>query len=130
MTLDALRCFCAVVDAGSFRLAAERVHRSQPAVSQQIKALEKESGQVLLDRKTGSLTPAGRVVYEKGRGLIRAILTHALEVALADGAHGAAATPAVGRVVSFPKRIVDRKNATGKNLFVLDAMFLRGAEFI
>jgi len=70
MTLDALRCFCAVVDAGGFRGAAERVHRSQPAVSQQIKALERESGQVLFDRRERRVTPAGQALYDRARQLI------------------------------------------------------------
>lgn len=71
MTLDALRYFCAVVDTGSFRLAAERVHRSQPAVSQRMKALEREFQRTLFDRKTGTPTPAGKVVYNRGLALIR-----------------------------------------------------------
>lgn len=70
MTLDALRCFCAVVDLGNFRRAAERVHRSQPAVSQQVKALETEFGHILLDRKTSQPTPAGQIVYERGLRLL------------------------------------------------------------
>ncbi len=70
MTLDAIRCFCAVVDEGSFRLAGESVHRSQPAVTQQIQGLERELGQVLLDRRGCTPTPAGRVVYERGSKLL------------------------------------------------------------
>ena len=72
MTLDAMRCFCAVVDHGSFRLAGEAVHRSQPAVTQQVQALEREFGQVLLDRKTCTPTAAGQVVYERGSKLLLA----------------------------------------------------------
>lgn len=81
MTLDALRCFCAVVDLGSFRRAAERVHRSQPAVSQQLKALETELGHTLLDRKTTQPTPAGHIVYERGLALLQGAdgLTRELE---------------------------------------------------
>lgn len=71
MTLDALRCFCAVIELRSFRLAAERVHRSQPAVSQQVKALESELGQTLLDRKTKTPTPAGAVAYERAVSVLR-----------------------------------------------------------
>ena len=70
MTLDALRCFCAVIDRGSFRLAGDAVHRSQPAVTQQIQGLERELGQVLLDRRSCTPTPAGRVVYERGSKLL------------------------------------------------------------
>ena len=70
MTLDALGCFCAVFETGSFRAAAEAVHRSQPAVSQQVKALERELGQLIYDRAEGLPTPAGRLVYERARALI------------------------------------------------------------
>lgn len=70
MTLDALRCLCAVVEEGSFRAAAERVHRSQPAVSQQVKSLEREIGNVVLERKTCRLTPIGRRLYDRARHLL------------------------------------------------------------
>jgi DNA-binding transcriptional LysR family regulator len=70
--LDAIRCFCTVVDAGSFRIAAERLHRTQPAVSQRVRALEGQCGETLLDRRTRKPTAAGRIVYERGLGLLRA----------------------------------------------------------
>ena len=70
MTLDSLACFCAVIDTGSFRLAADRVHRTQPAVSQQIKNLEREFRTTLVDRKSGSPTLAGKALYEKAKRLI------------------------------------------------------------
>ena len=70
MTLDAMRCLCAVLETGSFRRAAERVHRSQPAVSQQVQALERELGRTLVERKTCTPTPAGRRFYERARRLV------------------------------------------------------------
>lgn len=70
MTFEALRQFRALVECGGFRAAAERVHRSQPAVSHQLKALERELGHVLLDRKTGKPTPAGQRLYERACGLL------------------------------------------------------------
>lgn len=69
-SLESMRCLCAVVETGNFRLAAERVHRSQPAVSQQLKKMEQEAGQVLLERKTGRLTAAGQVVYARARQML------------------------------------------------------------
>lgn len=73
MTLDALRCFCAILDAGSFRAAAEQVHRSQPAVSQQLKSLERETGHVLLDRKTCRPTPMGALLQERARHILQEV---------------------------------------------------------
>ncbi|MCC6694792.1 MAG: LysR family transcriptional regulator [Candidatus Hydrogenedentes bacterium] len=64
MTIEALRQFRALVETGGFRAAAERVHRSQPAVSHQLKSLERELGHILLDRKTCKPTPAGSRLYE------------------------------------------------------------------
>jgi len=72
MNLDALRCFCTVVDTASFRIAAERLHRTQPAVSQRVRALEIHCREVLLDRRTRKPTAAGRLVYDRGLDLLRA----------------------------------------------------------
>ena len=71
MKLEALRHFCAVVETGSFRAAADRVHRSQPAVSQQVKALEREFGHVLIERATCRPTPMGRQFYDRAARLLR-----------------------------------------------------------
>lgn len=48
--LNSLRAFAAVADAGSYRLAAERLNVTQAAVSQQVKALEERLGVVLVER--------------------------------------------------------------------------------
>ena len=50
MKLDQLRAFIAVVESGSFRAAAEAIHKTQPSVSAAVKALEEQYGIVLLDR--------------------------------------------------------------------------------
>jgi DNA-binding transcriptional LysR family regulator len=64
-----LKVFRTVAEQLSFRKAAESLHLSQPAVSQQIRALEEEAGARLFDRSSGeghgtqiSLTEAGRVL--------------------------------------------------------------------
>lgn len=56
-----LRAFEAVARCLSFRLAAEELHLTQPAISRQIKALEDELGLPLFNRGTRhvALTPAG-----------------------------------------------------------------------
>ncbi len=84
--LDSLRCFCAVVDAASFRLAAERLHRTQPAISQRVSALERQCGGTLLDRRTRKTTAAGRIVYECGMDLLRAAGRMEAEVRERSGA--------------------------------------------
>ena len=52
-----LRSFVSVVDAGGFTRAAERVHRTQSAVSQQIKRLEDDLGRPLLHRTGKQAVP-------------------------------------------------------------------------
>ena len=50
-----LRCFLTVADTLNFARAAEQLHITQPAVTQQIKALEKELGVRLFHRSTHSV---------------------------------------------------------------------------
>src|SRR5258708_35314333 len=66
MDFDQLITFLEVARQGSFSRAGEKVFRSQSAVSAQIRQLEQEYGDRLLDRsgKTVKLTPAGQVFYE------------------------------------------------------------------
>lgn len=84
MTLDAMRCFCAVVETGSFREAAARVFRSQPAVSQQVKSLERHLGHVLIDRSTGTPTAVGQLFYNRAKAILLATDSLAEEVADLD----------------------------------------------
>ena len=60
-----LAAFCAVVDRKSFSLAAEQLGVTQPAVSLQIRSLEKRLGERLLDRSGRRVEPteAGRRLY-------------------------------------------------------------------
>ncbi len=66
-----LRCFIAVADALSFTRAAERLGVSQPAVSEQIKELERVLGTSLFDRlgRVVRLTQAG-MAFRKGAELV------------------------------------------------------------
>jgi DNA-binding transcriptional LysR family regulator len=50
MNLRQLEYFVAIVEHGSFTQAAERLLVSQPSLSQQIGALERELGGALLER--------------------------------------------------------------------------------
>ncbi len=67
-----IRTFQAVVRCGSFSRAADELHISQSAVSQQIQALENDLGFPLLARKNRSftLTAAGEYFYHKSLVLI------------------------------------------------------------
>lgn len=65
--LNQIRYFQAVVRCGSFTEAAEECHISQSAISQQVKALERELGVQLLERinRKFTLTSAGEHFYKK-----------------------------------------------------------------
>jgi len=78
---EALRCLCAVVDTGSFRAAADRLFRSQPAVSQQIKGLEALVGHTLIERHTGQPTPAGELLYRRAQTILDQLDSAGREVA-------------------------------------------------
>ncbi len=72
MDFDQLKTFLEVARLGSFSRAAEKVLRSQPAVSAQIRQLEQEYGQKLFDRtaKSVRLTPAGEVMLDYARQML------------------------------------------------------------
>jgi DNA-binding transcriptional LysR family regulator len=73
MDLLQLEHFLAVVDEGTFTRAAERVSRTQPAVSQSIKKLEDEIGGQLFSRDLHdvSLTEAGKALVEYARKMVQ-----------------------------------------------------------
>ncbi len=66
-TLHQLLCFNAVVTAGGFQAAAEKMRRAQPTVSAAVKSLEEQLGLALLDRRgyRVALTPAGRAFHQQ-----------------------------------------------------------------
>lgn len=70
---QALEVFLAVVENRGFSRAAEVLHISQPAVSQQIQKFERDLGVTLLERTSKSfrLTKAGDLVYEHGVAIRR-----------------------------------------------------------
>ncbi|MGD0178884.1 MAG: LysR family transcriptional regulator [Terriglobales bacterium] len=73
MDFDQLVTFLQVAKLGSFSRAGQKVFRSQSAVSSQIRLLEQEYGDKLLDRsgKSVRLTPAGRVLFSYSERLLR-----------------------------------------------------------
>jgi len=68
-----LECLVAVVETGGFQRAADRLFVTQSAVSQAVKALERELGEPLLDRGGGraALTEAGRLFLPAAREALR-----------------------------------------------------------
>jgi DNA-binding transcriptional LysR family regulator len=72
MELSQLEVFLAVARERRFSRAAEKLYRTQSAVSQTIRKLEDELGEVLFDRSSreGVLTDAGKVLHDYAEKLI------------------------------------------------------------
>lgn len=71
-TLRQLEYFVTVVDESSFTKAAELLHVTQPALSHQIRTLERSAGGPLLERlpRTVRLTPTGRAMLPHARAAL------------------------------------------------------------
>lgn len=87
LDLELLKTFVCVVDEGSFTRAAERVHRTQSTVSQQVRKLEELVGHALLLRdRTGqniSVTEHGEMLIHYARRLL-ALSSEAVEALASD----------------------------------------------
>jgi DNA-binding transcriptional LysR family regulator len=72
LTLDQMRTFVAVAEAGSFRAAAGRLSRVQSAVSHAIGNLEDQLGVALFDRSghRPTLTPQGQALLADARAIL------------------------------------------------------------
>lgn len=89
MDIDEIRTFVTIAQLGGFTRAADRLHRSQPAISRRIGLIEEELGAPLLERVRGGtgLTEAGRAflpfaeavmsAIEDGRQAVRATISEA-----------------------------------------------------
>jgi DNA-binding transcriptional LysR family regulator len=73
MELRQLRYFVAVAEEGNITRAAKKIFLTQPALSRQIKALEDEIGQCLLERQAHSirLTPVGEALVHEAREFLQ-----------------------------------------------------------
>ena len=78
----ALECLAAIVEEGGFERAAQRLHVTQSAVSQRLRALEAQVGSVLIVRSRPlKATSAGQLLlkHTKQLRLLRADLEHDLQ---------------------------------------------------
>lgn len=73
MDMEYYRNFIAIVEAGSLSAASKRVHVAQPALSNQLKLLQKKFGTQLVNIRRGvhniELTNAGCILYNKAKYL-------------------------------------------------------------
>ena len=82
MNLQQLTTFCTVLSEGSMTAAADKLYLTQPAVSQQIRALEDEMGVSLLVRGVRQVKPTmqGQLLYDYAKRILH--LTNQAEVAI------------------------------------------------
>src|SRR5690606_30595891 len=73
LDLDQLQTFVAIADTGSFTRAANEVHRTQSAVSMQMRRLEERIGKPLFqkDGRTNRLTEEGERLLSYARRMLR-----------------------------------------------------------
>jgi DNA-binding transcriptional LysR family regulator len=73
--LKQLRAFCEVIRCGSITLAAQNLYLSQPSVTLQIQAMEREMGVTVFERRGPllKLTPDGEVLYSLAKPLVKGI---------------------------------------------------------
>src|SRR4051794_25233141 len=96
MELRQLRTFVRVAALGSFSRAAEELMLTQPAVTRQIAALERECRTRLLERlgRRVELTPAGEMLHRYAAQMLR--LEDEAARAVSDVAAGVAGRLALG----------------------------------
>jgi DNA-binding transcriptional LysR family regulator len=73
LDIDQLRTFVAIADTGSFTRAADLVHKTQSAVSMQMKRLEERLGKDLFERdgRLSRLTEEGERLLDYARRIVR-----------------------------------------------------------
>ncbi len=73
LDIDQLRTFVAIADTGSFTRAADIVHKTQSAVSMQMKRLEERIGKTIFERdgRLSKLTDEGERLLDYARRIVR-----------------------------------------------------------
>jgi DNA-binding transcriptional LysR family regulator len=99
--LRLLRYFLAVMEELHFGRAAQRLHMSQPPVSQAVRKLEEQLGVDLLERTSRGVVPteAGRAFAKEARRVLTGV-----DIAIAEArrAGGADSALRIGSVLHFP----------------------------
>lgn len=88
MDIKVLRNFVEIIDSGSLTAASKILFIAQPALSNQLKALEKELNTTLIERNSRHLrlTDAGKVFYDRAKSII--LLENAMISEISDARQG------------------------------------------
>ena len=108
LSLRGLEVFEALADSGSVAQAAEMTGLSQPAVSQQVRNLEKALGAELIDhaRRPMRLTPAGRGFLARTRAVLSELRLAQSELTVMDLTH--LSTLSIGLIDDFDNDLTPR----------------------
>ena len=117
MDMEYYRNFIAIVEAGSLSAASKRVHVAQPALSNQLKLLQKKFGTQLVNIRRGvhniELTNAGCILYNKAKYLCS--LEDDTQREISDCVNGSASQPVAFDVdflySNLPQQIFQRISA-------------------
>ncbi|MDU4962205.1 MAG: LysR family transcriptional regulator [Sporomusaceae bacterium] len=106
MELRQLRYFLAVAEEGHITKAAERLHITQPPLSQQLILLERELGVKLLerDKKRIALTEAGHALRKRAEQMLELMRTTLIEIE--EVAAGVSGTLMIGAITSSGRSII------------------------
>jgi len=132
-----LKSFVTAVDATSLTAAAQALRMAQPALSQQIVALEAHFGQKLLQRSNAGVTPtaAGRELYRHARTLLEQLAQAEREVARKGGSISGTvsvglATYSTISVLATPLLKAVRERHPDISLFINDSFGLVLSEMV
>lgn len=128
MNLKQLEYFVAIAEERQVTAAARRLHISQPPLSHELAQLEAELGVQLVRREPRgvSLTPAGRVLYERATTVLALVsaatrevagaadsMTGTLCLAVASGASGLVPTRRLGELAAhYPDVSIELRGGT------------------
>ena len=127
MDLRQLRYFVKVVECGNVTRASEALHIAQPAISQQMRNLERDLGMQLLERSVQGVAPtaAGQTLYQHAIELLRqADSTRELlrqDAELPQGRVSVAMPSSTARMMAIPLARTIRDRYPGIALELLEA---------
>lgn len=136
MDLKQLDYFVHIAELGSFTRAASVLQVAQPALSRQVRALEVELRQPLLERngRGVTLTEAGKRLLAHARGILQQVARARLDLeeqrGAATGRIVIALPPSVSRALTGPLVAAFRKQLPKATLSVVEGLSAYGLEWL